>query len=175
MQIHGKVFDMDSALVEVGANQRHANHGIYILCKAVGELMQGSNIPSRAELLEFTQHPIWKGDRLQVRAGFAGLDVARGTWTARGPSSARDQGLPRAGAQGLEGILADKDAGGKAQRPFLLGNRSASPESVPALPSTASEDESSFSSEGIGLGNLPFLSARSLNGSMRMSRLGQAW
>lgn len=65
-QIHGKVYDMDSALVEVGANQRHANHGIFILCKAVGELMQGSNIASRAELLEFTQHPIWQGDRLQV-------------------------------------------------------------------------------------------------------------
>lgn len=67
MQIHGKVYDLDSALVEVGANQRHANQGIYILCKAVGELIQGTSIPAKAELLKFTQLPIWQGDRLQVR------------------------------------------------------------------------------------------------------------
>lgn len=66
MQIHGLVYDMDASLVEVGTNQRHANHGIYILCKAVGELMAGHNIPSKAELIEYTQHPIWHGDRLQV-------------------------------------------------------------------------------------------------------------
>lgn len=28
------------AAMQVGANQRHANQGIYILCKAVSELMQ---------------------------------------------------------------------------------------------------------------------------------------
>lgn len=55
---------------EVGANQRHANHGIFILCKAVSELMQGSNIPSKADLIEYTQqHPVWAGDRVQGLEG----------------------------------------------------------------------------------------------------------
>lgn len=39
-QIHGLVLDVTSGLQEVGANQRHANQGIFILCKAVSELMQ---------------------------------------------------------------------------------------------------------------------------------------
>ena len=34
------MLDVSSGLSEVGANQRHANQGIFILCKAVGELMQ---------------------------------------------------------------------------------------------------------------------------------------
>ncbi|GAB4818281.1 hypothetical protein N2152v2_005327 [Parachlorella kessleri] len=68
-QIHGLVLDVSSGLSEVGANQRHANQGIFILCKAVGELMQGSNIPSKRELLEYTQHPIWTADKLQGLEG----------------------------------------------------------------------------------------------------------
>jgi hypothetical protein len=27
--------DLEASMAEVGANQRHANHGIYVLCKAV--------------------------------------------------------------------------------------------------------------------------------------------
>lgn len=118
-QIHGLVLDVTSGLQEVGANQRHANQGIFILCKAVSELMQvggavasaaqasiccrgqqaqrsackhgwlpaartkrpypttstpqGHNIPSKRELIEYTQHPIWTADKLQVRGG-------RGRW-----------------------------------------------------------------------------------------------
>lgn len=73
-QIHGLVLDMEAGLTEVGANQRHANHGIYILCKAVGELMQGSNIAAQAELLHYTQHPIWQGERLQGLEGLLPSD-----------------------------------------------------------------------------------------------------
>ena len=62
---------MEAGLTEVGANQRHANHGILLLCKAVSELMQGSNtaLASQAELLEFTQHPIWQGERVHGLEG----------------------------------------------------------------------------------------------------------
>lgn len=34
-QIHAVVMDLEASMAEVGANQRHANHGIYVLCKAV--------------------------------------------------------------------------------------------------------------------------------------------
>jgi hypothetical protein len=58
---------MESMLNELGTNQRHATRGIFILCKAVGELMQGSNIASQQELLEFTKHPFWQqGSRVPV-------------------------------------------------------------------------------------------------------------
>ncbi|KDD75865.1 hypothetical protein H632_c464p0 [Helicosporidium sp. ATCC 50920] len=75
-QIHGLVYDMDASLIEVGTNQRHANHGIYILCKAVGELMAGHNIPSKTELVEYTQHPMWNGDKLQGLQGVLGSGEA---------------------------------------------------------------------------------------------------
>ncbi|PSC68412.1 NADH-cytochrome b5 reductase 1 isoform A [Micractinium conductrix] len=66
-QIHAVVMDLEASMAEVGANQRHANHGIYVLCKAVSELMAGSSIPSKSELIEYTQqHPVWAGaERVQ--------------------------------------------------------------------------------------------------------------
>lgn len=35
LQIHAVVMDLEASMAEVGVNQRHANHGIYVLCKAV--------------------------------------------------------------------------------------------------------------------------------------------
>ena len=35
LQVHAVVMDLEASMAEVGANQRHANHGIYVLCKAV--------------------------------------------------------------------------------------------------------------------------------------------
>lgn len=66
LQIHGLVLDVRSGLSEVCASQRLANQGIHILCRAVSELMQGHSIPSKKDLIEFTQHPIWSIDKPQV-------------------------------------------------------------------------------------------------------------
>ncbi|KAL6782804.1 hypothetical protein ACKKBG_A08175 [Auxenochlorella protothecoides x Auxenochlorella symbiontica] len=145
-QIHGKVYDMDSALVEVGANQRHANHGIFILCKAVGELMQGSNIASRAELLEFTQHPIWQGDRLQ------GLESVLGDMDAN--------------SKGKRPFLL---GGGRGSSPTTelssaRGSSSATEEDL-SLPTFGA-----MNAQGISL-----LATRSLNGVLRTSNLGHVW
>ena len=67
--IHNAVLDMDAALSDIGVNQRHALHGIYVLCKAVSELSAGSHISSKAELLEFTQSPVWQRMRPQGLEG----------------------------------------------------------------------------------------------------------
>ena len=43
-QVHGVVLDLEASLAQVGAAQRRANHGIYVLCKAVrcgGAVMVG--------------------------------------------------------------------------------------------------------------------------------------
>ncbi|KAL4425145.1 hypothetical protein ABPG77_008250 [Micractinium sp. CCAP 211/92] len=67
-QIHAVVMDLEASMAEVGVNQRHANHGIYVLCKAVSELMAGSNIPSKTELIEYTQqHPVWAAAAAEQR------------------------------------------------------------------------------------------------------------
>jgi len=59
-QVHAAVLDLDAALAQVGTDQRHALRGIYVLCKAVGELAAGSSIASKDELLEYTQSPVWQ-------------------------------------------------------------------------------------------------------------------
>lgn len=41
-QIHAVVMDLEASMAEVGVNQRHANHGIYVLCKAVRWAPRGS-------------------------------------------------------------------------------------------------------------------------------------
>ena len=68
-QVHAAVLDMDATLSDIGVNQRHALHGIFVLCKAVGELAAGSTIPSKAELLEYTQSPVWQRMRPQGLEG----------------------------------------------------------------------------------------------------------
>lgn len=127
-QIHGLVLDMEATMSEVGANQRHANHGIFILCKAVSELMQGSNIPSKAELIEYTkQHPVWaQGDKVQGLEGvLRGRDENSGAG-ARGPFLLRDSpgGFPRVASPskvqtpaGSEGRGDDEGASPGAQLP----------------------------------------------------------
>lgn len=115
-QIHGLVLDMEASMSEVGANQRLANQGIYVLCKAVGELMQGSNISSKTELLEFTQqHPVWASGSRNV-AGLEGV---------------------------LEGR--DENAGPTGRGPFLLGDGSAnsSPKATAAAAAAAASDPDS--------------------------------
>ena len=97
-QVHGAVLDMDAALAEVGANQRAALHGIYILCKAVGELSQGSAIPSKTELLEFTQSAAWQRMRPQ---GLEGLLRADGN----APFGARAPFALGGGSAGAAGLL----------------------------------------------------------------------
>lgn len=68
--IHAAVFDMDGAIADMSADQRHSLLGIYILCRAVNELTEGSSIPSKTELLEFTRSPMWT--RMRPHDGVVG-------------------------------------------------------------------------------------------------------
>lgn len=68
-EVHSAVMEMDTALGELGDNQRHALLGIYVLVKAVSELASGSNINSKQELMEFTQSPMWQRLRPQGLEG----------------------------------------------------------------------------------------------------------
>jgi Protein of unknown function (DUF1664) len=68
-QLHSTILNMDVEISDIGVNQRHALHGIYILCKAVSELSAGSSIASKTELLEYTQSPVWQRVRPQGLEG----------------------------------------------------------------------------------------------------------
>ncbi|PRW05903.1 NADH-cytochrome b5 reductase 1 [Chlorella sorokiniana] len=111
-QIHSVVMDLEASMAEVGANQRHANHGIYVLCKAVSELMAGSAIPSKAELIEYTQqHPVWAAaseQRLQ------GLESLLGSHTTTTVGMRRSASARRADE-------ATATAAPERRGPFLLG------------------------------------------------------
>lgn len=75
-EVHSAVMEIDSALGELGDNQKHALLGIYVLVKAVSELAAGSNINSKQELMEFTQSPMWLRLRPQ---GLEGILAANAT------------------------------------------------------------------------------------------------
>ena len=70
-QLHSTILNMDVEISDIGVNQRHALHGIYILCKAVSELSAGSSIASKGELLEYTKSPVWQ--RVRPSPGLEGI------------------------------------------------------------------------------------------------------
>lgn len=82
-QVHAAVLDMDATLSDIGVNQRHALHGIFVLCKAVGELSAGSSIPSKAELLEYTQSPVWQRMQPQGLEGILQASNSEEPWGRR--------------------------------------------------------------------------------------------
>ncbi len=87
-QLHSTILNMDGEISEIGVNQRHALHGIYILCKAVSELSAGSSIASKTELLEYTKSPIWQRVRPQ---GLEGI-LQENTTTSLGESRGHHSG-----------------------------------------------------------------------------------
>lgn len=117
-QVHAVVMDLEASMAEVGVNQRHANQGIYVLCKAVSELMAGSNIPSKVELIEYTQqHPVWASASEQRLQGLESLLPASGP----GPAGLRrvQSSSAAGGARGRdENVGPERHAAG----PFLLGS-----------------------------------------------------
>jgi hypothetical protein len=84
-QLHSTILNMDVEILDIGVNQRHALHGIYILCKAVGELSAGSTIASKTELLEYTKSPIWQRVRPQQQ-GLEGI-LQENPTTLRDPAN----------------------------------------------------------------------------------------
>lgn len=103
-QVHAAVLDLDAALAQVGADQRHALHGIYILCKAVGELAAGSSIASKTELLEFTHSPVWQRIRPAGLEGILRERDGEGNAGSEAPGrrqsfllGSRDQGMSSGG------------------------------------------------------------------------------
>lgn len=121
-QIHAVVMDLEASMAEVGANQRHANHGIYVLCKAVSELMAGSAIPSKAELIEYTeQHPVWASASEQRLQGLGSLLA----------SDSAAAGLRRSASAGRADEASLPAAAPERRGPFLLGPLPASSASSP--------------------------------------------
>lgn len=138
-QIHAVVMDLEASMAEVGANQRHANHGIYVLCKAVSELMAGSNIPSKTELIEYTQqHPVWAAaaaeQRLQGLESLlpGGGSGVRRTQSAAGPGRGRDENASPE----------------RSHSPFLLGGSNGGA-AVAAAPRKAASEPATVAALGL--------------------------
>mmetsp|Transcript_19265 Transcript_19265/g.58167 ORF Transcript_19265/g.58167 Transcript_19265/m.58167 type:complete len:398 (-) Transcript_19265:313-1506(-) len=61
-EMHGAVRELEANMDQLSVSQQYANHGIYVLCKVVGDLIKGpsgsgSMRKSAEELEQFVRHP----------------------------------------------------------------------------------------------------------------------